>query len=179
MNSSTSYSFSPEIRAIFLSLFILLLNPATFAFSQPLTFISNDDEDRIPIPPVLFRAIKYTSILDLEDDGNPFDFAYRKFLVISSGLYTDSSNYRDVNIAGNGVRLMLPYRVGEHDFAKRSNNKMFENSVELYQHEYQAFGVVDTRAQRLVKIFESGSRWWRGEIGRLTRTRLRLRRTIS
>lgn len=146
-------------RFMFIAPGLLLPTASTFASTQRFTAVSNDDEDRLPVPPVLlFRATNHTFPLDPNDnDNNPFGFPYRDSLreaLIPAGLYTNSTDRRDANIEEDGFRLLLPYIVGQHGFARRSDGRRFENRAELYQHGHQPFGGEWTRAQRLVRLLE-------------------------
>jgi len=136
---------------------LLLPNHFAFASAQPFTRIPNDDEDRSPIPPILFfRATSNTVHIDPSDyNNNPFSYPYRDALgaaAIPAGLYTDSTDRRHSDIEEDGFRLFLPFTVGENGFARKSDGLRFESQVELYQHGYQSFGGEMTRAQRLVRV---------------------------
>lgn len=135
---------------------LLLPNHFDFASAQPFTHVPNEDDCRIPIPPILlFRATSNTvHIAPGDDRNNPFHDPYYDALsaaAIPAGLYTDSTDRGHSDIEEDGFRLFLPFTLGENGFARKSDGRRFESQVDLYQHGYWSFGG-DTHAQRLVRL---------------------------
>jgi hypothetical protein len=148
-----------------------LLLPSDSSFEQPLTTVLNEDEDSLPIPPVLlFRADtpKTYSLEPNDSEANPFCEPYNRpddddsTKELPAGLYTESIDRKLYDNTEDGFRLLLPYVLGSNGYVRKSDSARFEDGAGLYQHGYQPFGGDPWRAQRLVKLFEN----WRGMVAR-------------
>lgn len=80
----------------------------------------------------------------------------------SAGLYLAEMDRQGQDEAEDGFKLILPYTIGEHGFARKSDS-LLDRRVEdlegcceeLYQHGAKPFGGEWWRAQRLVKLFDN------------------------
>jgi hypothetical protein len=131
----------------------------SFASSQSFISVENDDEDRIPIPPVLLFQAANEETHQLIDDEKPFSTPYDRIETVPAGLFSTDVNIADPHLAEEGFKLILPFAVGQNEHARKSDGSKFNNAWELYQHGYESFGG-DPRPQRMVKLFEN----WLGMI---------------
>ncbi|KUJ09811.1 uncharacterized protein LY89DRAFT_657341 [Mollisia scopiformis] len=82
-----------------------------------------------------------------------------------AGLYTEETQVWNDDIAEEGFRLILPYSIAEHGFARKRTGHLIEQNgnggfEDLYQHGFKPFGGDWSRAQRLVRLFDN----WTGMV---------------
>jgi hypothetical protein len=136
--------------------------PEAFAASQFFTSV-RDEEDSLAIAPVLLFRANETLQFDVEDQygqRNPFGYVYSSALgdkAIPAGVYTDAIGRGTPDTAEEGFRLILPYTIGENEFARKSDGRVIggDNFKELYQHGFKPFGGDWNRAQRLVRLLDN------------------------
>ena len=128
--------------------------PESFASTQSFVSVRNDDEDRVPIPPVLIFQAANEETYHLTDDEKPFNAPYDSIEMFPAGLYFTDVNLADPHLAEEGFKLILPFAIGQNEHARKSDGSKFNNAWELYQHGYASFGG-DQRPQRLVKLFKN------------------------
>lgn len=154
-----------------------VLDPLSF-ISQPFFSVvsdpppEDDEEPKIINPILLFRSSDfYNAPRDDEHVGLPFSWPYDQVQSYPAGLYITSAD-REVADFEDGARLILPFGIGSHGFARTSDGARFgetswspdveskDTHADLYQPGYQPF--VEMHEVRLVKMLES----WTGMIER-------------
>jgi len=100
---------------------------------------------------------------DLQDEDNPInpvcilrgdDLARSPWFGVNQipwGLYLDACNPEGVNPFEDGSRLVLPYNIGEHGYAKKGDGSTITGNADLYQigwnpfilrHSIQLFAII-------------------------------------
>lgn len=102
---------------------LLVPTPATVASSQVFTAMKNNDKDRIPILRVLLVR-KPSQTYTLSEDERSFHKSYKFVTGMPSGLYSTNANIVDMNILEDSFSFVLPYRIGQHGFARRSDGRI-------------------------------------------------------
>ncbi|TAQ88634.1 hypothetical protein B7494_g3051 [Chlorociboria aeruginascens] len=164
-NPSFARSFLRSIRLPsfkFIAPGLMVPTPETFVASQLFTPI-RDEDDLLTIPPVLLFRANETFKFDHDDkcgQRNPYSFIYTTALQhtpIPAGVYTDAISRRSEDTAEEGFRFILPYTIGENEFARKSTGQLIDegNFKDLYQHGFKPFGGDWSRAQRLVKLLDN------------------------
>jgi hypothetical protein len=126
-----------------------------------------DNENHLP-PILLFRSEQnYTAPPQSDRTGSdlPFSWPYNQVTQYPAGLYLAPVDHYSANDFEDECKLVLPFGIGSHGFARTSDGARFGENTEatdvqpkdtfadLYQPGYQPF--VEIHGVRLVKVIES------------------------
>lgn len=153
----------------------LALPTASTLPSQPFFEIepeqpNGDDDEVLGIQPVLlFRSDQSYNAPpnhDITGSGLPFSWPYSQVPAYPSGLFLAPADRESSNPFEDECKLVLPFGIGSHGFARTSDGARFGENTEdhdaveakdthadLYQPGYQPFGEI--HGVRLVKVLRS------------------------
>jgi hypothetical protein len=131
---------------------------------------NGDDDQILGIQPLLLARSDQTYTAppngDITGSGLPFSWPYSQVPTYPSGLYLAPVDRESSNSFEDEVKLVLPFGIGSHGFARTSDGARFgENTedhgtvepkdthAELYQPGFQPFGEI--HGVRLVKVLRS------------------------
>jgi hypothetical protein len=140
-----------------------------FAARQKFTVMPCNPDDGTVIPPVLiFAAADSSQTVNFDSDSRYISFNPSHETVpygdhsTPAGLYSESVHRGDSDIAEEGFRVLLPFRLRPNDLhgsgARKSDGDFVgdQSVAELFQHGFMPFGG-EHRAQRLERLLD---RWW-------------------
>jgi hypothetical protein len=137
---------------------ISLPNPETFGADNVFPTITDEYHTKI-IP--LIRILDTRGYVSATDTATaPFDLPYNKLRHVQCGLYIPNAALTSDTVEEASARLVLPFRLGNNNYARKSDTSRFHNAVDLYQPGFNAFSGNWSTCVRLVRIFES----WKNNI---------------
>jgi hypothetical protein len=137
---------------------ISLLDPDTFGSDNVFPIITDEYYTKTTPPIRILEAKGYDNSADTANP--PFGLPYNKLRHVPCGLYIPNAALTSDTVEEASARLVLPFRLGNNNYARKFDTSKFYNAVDLYQPGFNAFSGDWITCVRLMRVFDS----WRQNV---------------
>jgi hypothetical protein len=137
---------------------ISLPDPDTFGSDNVIPIITDEFHTKT-VPPIRILDAK-GHLSSADTAAPPFDLPYNKIRHVPCGLHIPNADLMSDTVEEASARLVLPFRLGNNNYAWKSDTSRFYNAVDLYQPGFNAFSGDWLTCVRLIRVFDS----WRHNV---------------